>query len=137
MTPEITIKIEQLKTELPLFFKKLSPIAEKYQTTEETLVIELLKFFQLITVTKQTLSPSYIVDLAWHEFILFTRYYDSFCNDHYDKFIHHTPSENEDKNRYRKTIQNYILHFGTPPAKIWGEPAQIEGESADCGACHN
>lgn len=37
--------------------------------------------------------PSQIVDDAWHEFILFTRSYDRFCNKAYGRFLHHTPAE--------------------------------------------
>jgi hypothetical protein len=37
--------------------------------------------------------PSQAVDDAWHEFILFTRQYDSFCSRAFGRFLHHTPAE--------------------------------------------
>ena len=37
--------------------------------------------------------PSQVVDDAWHEFILFTRYYDRFCRGAFGRFLHHTPAE--------------------------------------------
>jgi len=37
--------------------------------------------------------PSQAVDDAWHEFILFTRQYDSFCRGAFGRFLHHTPAE--------------------------------------------
>ena len=37
--------------------------------------------------------PSQAVDDAWHEFILFTRQYDSFCRRAFGRFLHHTPAE--------------------------------------------
>ena len=37
--------------------------------------------------------PSQIVDDAWHEFILFTREYEVFCEKAYGYFLHHTPAE--------------------------------------------
>lgn len=37
--------------------------------------------------------PSQAVDVAWHEFILFTRGYQSFCNSVMGRFLHHTPAE--------------------------------------------
>lgn len=37
--------------------------------------------------------PSQAVDDAWHEFILFTRQYDSFCRHAFGRFLHHTPAE--------------------------------------------
>lgn len=37
--------------------------------------------------------PSQVVDDAWHEFILFTRTYQRFCQKAYGRFLHHTPAE--------------------------------------------
>ncbi len=37
--------------------------------------------------------PSQVVDVAWHEFILFTKLYKIFCRRSLGRFIHHTPAE--------------------------------------------
>lgn len=37
--------------------------------------------------------PSQAVDAAWHEFILFTRGYQQFCERAFGRFLHHTPAE--------------------------------------------
>ena len=37
--------------------------------------------------------PSQAVDVAWHEFILFTREYKKFCDKALGRFLHHTPAE--------------------------------------------
>lgn len=37
--------------------------------------------------------PSQAVDVAWHEFILFTRQYQHFCKKALGRFLHHTPAE--------------------------------------------
>ena len=37
--------------------------------------------------------PSQAVDIAWHEFILFTRQYQTFCKAGLGRFLHHTPAE--------------------------------------------
>ena len=37
--------------------------------------------------------PSQAVDDAWHELILYTRQYDSFCRHAFGRFLHHTPAE--------------------------------------------
>jgi len=37
--------------------------------------------------------PSQVVDVAWHEFILFTRNYQVFCQRCLGRFLHHTPAE--------------------------------------------
>src|SRR3954469_761250 len=36
--------------------------------------------------------PSQIVDDLWHEFILYTKSYDTFCNRAFGRFMHHTPA---------------------------------------------
>lgn len=37
--------------------------------------------------------PSQVVDVAWHEFILFTSNYAEFCNKAFGRFLHHSPAE--------------------------------------------
>jgi len=37
--------------------------------------------------------PSQVVDVAWHEFILFTKEYENFCQKAFGKFHHHIPAE--------------------------------------------
>ena len=36
--------------------------------------------------------PSQVVDDLWHEFILFTREYQMFCERAFGRFLHHTPA---------------------------------------------
>ena len=36
--------------------------------------------------------PSQVADDLWHEFILYTREYDSFCSRAFGGFLHHTPA---------------------------------------------
>jgi hypothetical protein len=42
---------------------------------------------------KMVSMPSQVVDVAWHEFILFTREYSHFCNRALGRFLHHIPAE--------------------------------------------
>ncbi|NTS78481.1 hypothetical protein HR060_16680 [Catenovulum sp. SM1970] len=42
---------------------------------------------------KAASMPSQVVDVAWHEFILFTKMYQGFCDSAFGYFLHHTPSE--------------------------------------------
>jgi hypothetical protein len=37
--------------------------------------------------------PSKVVDALWHEFILYTRGYESFCRRAFGRLLHHTPAE--------------------------------------------
>jgi hypothetical protein len=36
--------------------------------------------------------PSQVADDLWHEFILYTRNYEAFCNRAFGRFLHHTPA---------------------------------------------
>ena len=36
--------------------------------------------------------PSQVVDDLWHEFILYTRHYEAFCEQAFGRFMHHTPA---------------------------------------------
>lgn len=40
-------------------------------------------------------SPSPLVDIGWHTFILYTREYAAFCGKVTNGFIHHSPSDEE------------------------------------------
>jgi len=55
----------------------------------------LKEYFAICNIAKLKMisMPSQVVDVAWHEFILFTRQYKEFCNKGFGKFLHHTPAE--------------------------------------------
>jgi hypothetical protein len=36
--------------------------------------------------------PSQVVDDLWHAFILYTRHYQTFCDEAFGQFLHHTPA---------------------------------------------
>lgn len=64
--------------------------------TQLDLVFDALReYFHLCRKAgKRLLSmPSQVVDVAWHEFILFTRNYQTFCQGALGRFLHHTPTE--------------------------------------------
>lgn len=100
-------------------------------------LIEALKYLDLVAYTKQTLTPSLLVDYAWHEFILCTRFYEKFCIEKFGKFIHHHPGgrTKETKNNFRKTIKYYIINIGEPQEEYWGEFAKEEWLASQCGSC--
>ncbi|MGB0525636.1 MAG: glycine-rich domain-containing protein [Flammeovirgaceae bacterium] len=123
--------------EMPVLRHKLTPIAIQAGSSEVNLLQEVLKFLYLIGTYQQRLSPSMVVDLAWHEFILCTRLYAQFCQENFGRFIHHTPGGEaaENQRKFLKTIQLYIMTFGEPLAGAWGNLAQEEWQSSQCGAC--
>lgn len=130
-------KRKEILESIPIYTDKINPVCKKYHITTDELIIELIRFLDLIHLTSKKISPSLIVDLAWHELILFTRFYEKFCKTHYNRFIHHTPSKNEQPGLYLQTIQLYIKQFGQPHPIIWGSVAKEEWELNNCGSCLN
>ncbi len=61
----------------------------------KTVIHALREYFHIsLNARRQMVAmPSQVVDLAWHEFILFTRDYDYFCRKALGRFLHHTPAE--------------------------------------------
>lgn len=61
-----------------------------------TLVLNgLREYFHLCNLAERQMvaMPSQVVDVAWHEFILFTHQYNDFCKKGLRRFLHHTPVE--------------------------------------------
>lgn len=55
----------------------------------------LRQYFQLCNNAANGIvsMPSRVVDVAWHEFILFTQAYQEFCQHGIGSFLHHMPAE--------------------------------------------
>lgn len=81
------------------------------------------------------LTPSPRLDLAWHEWILFTKEYLDFCQEHFGKMIHHEPGGEPRNNQrqFQATLRLYRESFGAPPPSIW-DSGQA---TASCGNCEN
>lgn len=59
----------------------------------EGLYTDMLRFLFLCGTVSKVLAPSERIDLAWHEFLLFTKEYHRFCQRMFGFFIHHNPRE--------------------------------------------
>ena len=99
-------------------------------------VAELLKFLFLCANHNSILTPSLKIDVLWHEFILFSRSYMSFCHMHFSKYIHHQPSNSSsnEMHQYQSTIQLYLQYFGSLNTKFWVTAGVCENH---CGSCEN
>ena len=94
---------------------------------------ETVRFLDLCHASPGALSPSKKVDKAWHEFLLFTREYQQFCEKRYGRFIHHNPYEAADKGGYDETIRAYTARYGAPPRRIWPMRFMGGGATGSCG----
>lgn len=99
-------------------------------------LIEVLRFLCLCDASAKALTPSIRVDAVWHEFILFTRLYERYCNEVFGRFIHHQPDDDSDQTgkQYLATLAAYRSRFGEPNPEFWPEPGVA---SSDCGPCEN
>lgn len=97
---------------------------------------EVLRFLHLISLSGEKLTPSRVVDDAWHEFILCTRAYADYCQAQFGRFIHHHPGGDEGVNRkqFIRTLELYRQYFGRPDPAFWGESVLA---SEACGSCEN
>lgn len=74
-------------------------IFSKYPHLDEQdaskIIAGLRDYFHLCNIASNRIvsMPSQAVDVAWHEFILFTRQYEEFCSKALGFFLHHTPAE--------------------------------------------
>ncbi len=103
------------------------------QETARPALKETIAFLWLCAHSDCSLTPSRRIDAVWHEFILFTRMYASFCHEHLGSFVHHQPDNDGAMNaaRYQDTINQYRQSLGEPDSAFWPAP---DG-SADCGHC--
>jgi hypothetical protein len=127
----------EILTAIPVLKNKLETIANRFEIDSNLLLTELIKYLIITNESNRTTSPSYLVDLAWHEFILFTKYYNLFCAENFGKFIHHTPDSKANKTSYELTLESYKKQYGLPPESIWTNNTSLNWKESNCGACHN
>jgi hypothetical protein len=75
--------------------RRLAARRPQLSKEQRSLVLDgLREYFQLCRMANRRLvaMPSQAVDDAWHEFILFTRQYQQFCDRGLGRFLHHTPA---------------------------------------------
>jgi len=110
----------------------------------EKAILEYKKFMYLAAVSDVMVSPSPIVDVVWHQHLIFSQSYHDFC-DVLGKAIQHVPSTHH-KSQFEQfkraaeyTEKLYADHFAPQPESIWKndtmlgslklEPAKIKTES--------
>ena len=79
----------------PGLLNKLQARHKGFTRKESALVAEGLRQFFLAYLAsgkRYVAMPSQVVDDLWHEFILYTRAYDEFCQQAFGGFLHHTPA---------------------------------------------
>lgn len=93
-------------------------------------ILEYKKFMYLAATENGMVSPSEIVDVVWHQHLIFTQSYQKFC-DILGKTIQHIPSTHhqEEAEKFREaqdfTKTVYQKNFGEAPPEIWKAKSMI------------
>jgi hypothetical protein len=121
--------VERLKNELNLSHKDA-----------EQLFKDMLMFLYICgTNTAQSrYSPPPMIDEAWHNFIMFTKEYAKFCEDHFGHFLHHNPFTKENRAAMKKLVVPIIPIARRTFGKLssnWkpGLHGAICTDAGDCG----
>ena len=76
------------------------------QEQSESVLQETLVFLSMVGSNPGCPStPSKLVDVGWHTFILYTREYAEFCRDNFGRFIHHCPTDTPELQEGSQTSQ--------------------------------
>jgi hypothetical protein len=79
----------------PGLLEKLIQRRPELTLKDRQLVARALRQFFLVYLKsghKQVSMPSQVVDELWHEFILYTKNYQAFCQKAFGRYMHHTPA---------------------------------------------
>lgn len=98
---EMTVAVEELTGQglvsEDLFARLVNRISKEHDMSREfaaRIMDQALAFLRACGEDRRTsLSPSELVDIGWHTFILYTREYAEFCNRVAGGFIHHLPND--------------------------------------------
>ncbi len=140
MNDQLWQKIKSYKLDNPDdhygFLARLARENKWTQTFTSTAVKEYKKFMYLAAISESMVSPSPIIDLVWHQHLIYTHSYDDFCAV-LGKCVAHVPSTGG-ANEHAKfaaakeyTHQLYVATFGDQPKEIWNYPDMHSSLSLD------
>ncbi|MDR2223337.1 MAG: DUF1399 domain-containing protein [Flavobacteriaceae bacterium] len=98
----------------------------------ELAILEYKKFMYLAATANQMVSPSEIVDIVWHQHLIFTQSYNQFCTL-LGKNIQHIPSTHNRADfetfKQAKAITTTLYNevFGEQPSSIWENRTMYDG----------
>lgn len=114
----------------------------------ERIMDQALGFLILCAREPQTsYSPSPLVDIGWHTFILYTRAYADFCEKLAGRFLHHEPSDvpgvEYGGNGIARTVAALKRHAITVDEPLWANTGHQDcgcgggGCGSSCGGCQS
>ncbi|TQK44744.1 hypothetical protein FBY35_6268 [Streptomyces sp. SLBN-118] len=112
-----------------LFDRLTDFCAEEYgleRSVAERVMDQGLAFLDVMGSTGETLSPSKLIDPAWHTFMLHSPQYTAWCQERYGRYIHHAPNS-----RYRDKAAMVDV-VGKIRAAGYAVDESLWGTKADC-----
>jgi len=109
------------------------------QELAERIVDQALAF--LVACARNTstpLTPSALVDIGWHTFLLHTREYAGFCHQIAGRFLHHVPVEpggpaaGQVCDQLTRTVAALDTAGFVVDLALW-----TQAQTSDCTGCHN
>ncbi len=97
----------------------------------EQAILEYKKFMYLATISTEMVSPSPIVDIVWHQHLIFTNSYSEFCIL-LGKKIEHIPSTHNKSQQQsfiqaqKHTCNMYEKEFGQMPDDFWKSESMLD-----------
>ncbi|MEO6525922.1 MAG: hypothetical protein ABIP93_04805 [Gemmatimonadaceae bacterium] len=119
------------------FASKLSRKLEWTPAFARRAIEEYRKFVYLGMVSDVMVTPPKVIDQVWHEHLLFSRPYKSFCDevlgrdfDHHPELVSVSDQTEVFRAQYEATLERYESEFNVlPPADIWGTPKFTPGRA--------
>ena len=109
-------------------------------TDAELLFEDLKKFLYIAGTNRGSWPPPVAIDDAWHEFILYTKDYRTFCLMMFDRMIDHTPTSYfgpAEKLSARGTINEARQTFGGLSANWKGGASCTGSDGVPCSGTTN
>jgi hypothetical protein len=108
-----------------------------YRPLAERIVNQALAFLLLCAREPDgTFSPSPLVDIGWHTFILYTKPYADFCDKVGARFIHHAPSDVDGVDygagNIARTVMALQAHGFIVDEPLWADGRHDCSNDGDC-----
>mgnify|MGYP001615951246 CR=1 FL=1 len=91
-TDVLDLKSMVLSYEHPELVERLKKKLGLSESAALELFDDMKKFLYLVGTAHQKLAPTKMIDDGWHEFLMYTRDYASFCIQFFGILLHHTPN---------------------------------------------
>jgi uncharacterized protein (TIGR04222 family) len=135
MNQELWNRIEEFDLDQPVsefgFSTRLAGENQWTRNFTAKAILEYKKFMYLAAVSDTMVSPSGVVDIVWHQHLIFTKSYEEFCGI-LGKIIQHVPSTRQRgefevfRQARERTKQLYTTAFGAQPEEIWNYASMFD-----------